>query len=309
MEKLPDELAEKLQKVADDQNVVLMSFIAPDITVRKSPSSFDYASIKVSDLYRIEAEIDKIKSAGGSLRKLHLIIQTPGGELTTSTKIADYLQTVFGENIDAYVPYEAASGGTLLCLAAKHIVMCSTSNLTPIDPQIIYRFGRISATSYEQAINEFKRDYGNLRPEEIPSPYQQMASQFDPVTSKEMSKVVWDTLNVAYKFLLKSQNPKTDEEKQKMTALVFSLGKTDWPHSHVISLDEAKKIGLNIDENANQIELLNLYKRWVAARLNEEQENHIIDVFYPKQKTNETETQPASTIPAQTTKQEKREKP
>jgi len=52
-----------------------------------------------------------------------------------------------------------------------------------------------------------------------------------------------------------------------------------------------------------------LYKRWVAARLNEEQENHIIDVFYPKQKTNETETQPASTIPAQTTKQEKREKP
>jgi len=282
--KLNQRLEEQLQNIADTDQALLLSFIAPDSIVRKSPASFDYASIKVRDFYQIESIIEGLKEENKLPEKLHLIIQTPGGDLATSTKIAKYLQHEFDDRIEAYVPYEAASGGTIICLAAKCIVMGTTSNISPIDPQIPYRYGRIAATTYQHALNDFEKKYGNMRPEEIPSPYQQMANQFDPVTAKEMSKIAWDTLDVAYKLLLNSQkpDPKKPDEQLRISNSVFSLGSSDSPHSHIITADEAKKIGLNIDDSNENLTRLKLYKQWVTARLNEEQEYHIIETFIPK---------------------------
>lgn len=280
MADLTIDLKNKLQNIANEKKVLLMSFIAPDSIVKTSPISTDYAKIKVQDLYAIEKKIEEVKKVIQLPKELHLIIQTPGGDLYASTKIAMYLQKLFGKNIVAFVPYEAASGGTILCLAAKKIVMDSTSNLTPIDPQVFYGDQRISVTSYEQALKDFKKDFGNFRPQEIPSPYQQLAGRFDPVIAKELSKIAWDNLNVAYGLLLVSQEPKTDDEKSKIIDAAFKLGNSDSPHSHIINADEASKY-LNIDHSSENLELLTLYKEWISAKLKEETTSHIIDVFYP----------------------------
>lgn len=281
---LDESLKGDLQKVADDNKVLLMSYIAPDM-IRKSPVSYGFATIKVQDLYKIEAEIEALKAKKSLPKKLHLIIQTPGGELYTTIKIAKYLQSIFKDQIEAYVPYEAASGGTILCLAAKIIVMDNASNLTPIDPQVPYKNETVSATSYEQAINEFKKDFGLLSPGEIPSPYQQMGRGFDPIIAKEMDKIARDALSTGLKLLLKSQvpNPKKPEERRKLFFAAWSLVNSDWPHSHVITADDARdNIGLNIDTTAPKLELLKLYKKWVSARLKEETDNHVIECFCPK---------------------------
>ena len=47
-------------------------------------------------------------------------------------------------------------------------------------------------------------------------------------------------------------------------------------------LPSIKKIGLNIDNSSEQLKILSLYKKWVSARLNAEQETHIIEIYYPK---------------------------
>ena len=188
-----------------------MSFIAPDTIVKKSPTSYDYAQITYQDLYNIEKVIEPLKSDGKLPQKLHLVIHSPGGRVDATTKIARYLREHFKE-IEAYVPYEAASGGTVLCLTANLIVMGTTSNLTPIDPQVLYKGRRISATSYEQAIKDMMKKYSTSSPDEIPSPDQQMCNQFDPIIAKEMSKEVLDSLMIALELLDASQTEQASPE-------------------------------------------------------------------------------------------------
>lgn len=268
----------KLKKIAKDEEALLLSFIAPDTSVRKSPISYDSASISTQELYKLEDVIEKHREKGCLPKKLHLIIQSPGGAVDASTKIAKYLQNSF-EEIIAFVPYEAASGGTVLCLAANKIIMGLTSNLTPIDPQLRYKGQWVSATSYKQAILTFQEDYGKLRPEEIPSPYHQLGEQFDPVILKEWDKIVIDSLMTAHELLKKSQKATTDDDIERLRNIVINLGRTALPHSHVIMIDEAKEMGLNIDDSTATLKLLKVYKQWVSCRLSEEETTHIIEDF------------------------------
>lgn len=291
-EKTETDLKADLQAIATDQNVLVMSFVAPDSIVRKSPIAYDYASITIEDLYQIESKITEMKDKGTLPKKLHLVIQTPGGSLDASVKIAKYLQAVF-EEIEAYVPYEAASGGTILCLAANTIVMDINSDLTPIDPQVPHDGGRIAATSYEQAITYFAEKFPNQRPEELPIPYQQMGNKFNPITLQEMNKVVWDTMTVALGLLKKSQKPKTAAEKQVLYDIVFSLGKSDKPHSHVISIEEAREIGLNVTTDEDKIKLLGTYKKWVSGMLTRSETKHIVEVYCPEVKQQKDEKEGA----------------
>lgn len=285
MAEVSPELTLKLQQIANKEKALVMSFIAPDSIVRTSPTSIDYARIRVQDLYAIEKIIEDYKKTGRSLpKKLHLVIHSPGGDLDASTKIASYLQKKFDEII-AYVPYEAASGGTILCLAAQSIVMDCASNLTPIDPQVVYKGQRISVTSYEQAINDFKRNNANLKPEELSSPLPQMANQFDPIIAKEMSRKAVDIITVAYRLLTKSKKPKTKEDILNIYETAFWIGNSETPHSHIIFIDEARKNGLSIDDSNESLTLLMLYKEWVSVKLNERKATHIINVFWPETRT------------------------
>lgn len=286
-------LEDNLQEIADNNDSLVMSFIAPDTIVRNSPISYDYAKITIQDLYQIEKKVEELRKANALPKKIKLVIHTPGGRVDASTKIAKYLQRNFDEII-AYVPYEAASGGTMLCLAASKIVMCSTSSLTPIDPQVEYKGQRISATTYKQIADEFKNTFSTLSPGEIPSPFQQMINKFDPIMYKEMEKTVYDSLIVAVSLLEKSQNATTDEEMEKIYSIAFSLGKTGFPHSHLIDIDDAKRMQLPIDESAEELENLQLFKQWVSSKLNNRETNHIIEAYSPKNEKIKNEKKPAS---------------
>lgn len=278
---LSEELKAKLQKIADDNDVLVMSFIAPDTIVRKSPVAYAYAKITLDDLYKVEKEIENLKTSANLPKKLHLIIHTPGGRVDATTKIARYLRGAFDE-IEAYVPYEAASGGTVLCLAANCIVMGDTSNLTPIDPQIKYKGETVSAVSYEQAIDDMTEKYPTSSPDEIPSPDQQKSNKFDPIIAKEFSKVVLDSLMVAVELLDASQSPKKQEDKNKIYRAAFSLTKTVYPHSHQFNAKRARDIGLTISADVDKMGLLKTYREWVSCKLNEKVTTHIIETYVPK---------------------------
>lgn len=69
-------------------------------------------------------------------RGLDLIIQTPGGVPTAAEGIVEYLQAEFKGDIRVIVPCAAFSAGTLICCAAKTILMGKHSFLGPVDPQL-----------------------------------------------------------------------------------------------------------------------------------------------------------------------------
>ena len=287
------ELAKELQAIADHSDALVLSFIAPGKPVKTSPVDFDYAQITVEDIYNLERKLEDLQDRNNLPKNLQLVVHTPGGSLYATTKIAMYLRLLF-EKIEVYVPYEAASGGTVLCLAANDIIMDKLANLTPIDPQTTYKGEYVSAASFQQAADEIKERFSKFRPAQIPSPYQQMCAQIDPVILKEKNKIVTDAIMVAWDLLKKSQNPKSAKKlsKQEQDAftdkdwkllnIAVSLARTTLPHSHIFGREEAEAIGLNIVKSTDErFKRLKTYKRWVSINLDETRTDHIIDHFVP----------------------------
>jgi len=78
-------------------------------------------------------------------KKLLLLVNSSGGLVQSSYKIARALRKAFSEII-VFVPHIAASGGTLLALTGNQIVMGVMSQLSPLDPQATVGDGAISQT-------------------------------------------------------------------------------------------------------------------------------------------------------------------
>jgi len=64
-----------------------------------------------------------------------LLLETSGGFTDATEALVSQIQTL-SEDIRVIVPNAAKSNGTLLCLAAKAIVMGAASELGPIEPQL-----------------------------------------------------------------------------------------------------------------------------------------------------------------------------
>ena len=105
---------------------------------------------------------------------LDLILHTPGGQTGATESIVDYLRSVCGADIRAFVPQLALSGGTVIACGCKEIYMGKHSSLGPIDPQI----NRIPAhevlEEFERAREEIKNDPGNFLV------WQPILSKYDP---------------------------------------------------------------------------------------------------------------------------------
>lgn len=69
-------------------------------------------------------------------RGVDLILHTPGGEINATEALVNYLRYAFDGNMRAIVPHQSMSGGTMLALACREIVMGMHSSLGPIDPQV-----------------------------------------------------------------------------------------------------------------------------------------------------------------------------
>lgn len=278
MKQLNQDISSKIQSIANSKDVAVIGFVAPQNAVRLSPSTFATASIDESEMYELEKTVKKIKSMDNSPSTLHLIIQTPGGELFTAYKIAHYLRSAF-DSIKAFVPYQAASGGTLICCAANEIYFGNLGNLTPVDPQVRYGGTRVSAYAFERCVESMKKLYGEKMPSEVPTPWQQMSERIDPIVLDEMATVVYNTYMYVKRLLKKSGYSETLAMK-----IAYNLSRPDTSHSHPILRDDAKEIGLNVKDDE---ELMSIYGEYVSARLKENEPRHIIDYFV---KSHESET-------------------
>jgi ATP-dependent protease ClpP protease subunit len=92
---------------------------------------------------------------------LDLILHTPGGDMAATESLVDYLRAMFDNDIRAIIPQLAMSGGTIIALACKQIIMGKESSIGPIDPQ----FGPMAATGllqeFERIRGEIKKDHAN----------------------------------------------------------------------------------------------------------------------------------------------------
>src|SRR5467141_2249495 len=173
---------------------------------------------------------------------LDLVLHTPGGLVLAATQIARAALRRKGK-VTVFVPHYAMSGGTLIALAAKEIVMSEDAVLGPVDPQL----GQYPAASILQAVA--KKPAADVDDQTLI-----LADQAE----KAMSQV-----RESVRELLADKCP---QEKAEELARLLSEG--TWTHDHPITYETAKSFGLPVrsDIPAEFLDLMNLYPQPVRRQ-------------------------------------------
>jgi len=168
---------------------------------------------------------------------IHVIIESGGGDADAAYHIAKLLDAHFKGTIKYIVPRFAKSAATLLVCGGNKIVMGETSELGPLDPQILQNDGSyISAKAVESTLELIKKylsegEHG-LELATI------LSSRLNPLILGQYES----TLKIAQEYqeeLLHLRMFNKSEDVKKISAK-FATGYTH--HSRVINCKEAKEI-------------------------------------------------------------------
>jgi hypothetical protein len=208
-------------------------------------SSFDHpgGAIDKSDVIGFGDLLHGLQGAD-----IDLLLHSPGGDIDVAEKIV-YLCWHRAKSIRVIVPESAKSAATLIALSSEKLIMSDTSELGPIDPQIVISSSTgepISrpASSFLDGLDEIKEDTartGTLSPAYFP-----LLSQLDPALIDFCRKAIKRSERFAKKWLLRRQcngNPK----KAGKIAKTLVDTKRYLSHGTVIDYQEAKSIGLDVD--------------------------------------------------------------
>lgn len=266
-----------LQKIADKEKTAIFTFIAPEKLVRTGPGSYGATSITNNDLYALEDTIDKNCTG---IQSAIFLIHSPGGNLSSSYNIARFLRHRF-KVLNFYVPYEAASGATLMSLAGDTIILGDLGYLTPIDPQVRYRGEWVSSYGIVEKVSDLERQFRKSAYDEIPTPWKQMIDRLDLIHYREMETLAWEAKHYAMNLLSLAKY-----KKDEVGNIAENFARTIFPHSHCFDSRACKEMGLKIDETEKSLGYLKEMKGIIHfVNINHDDINkHYIEVAIPNKK-------------------------
>ncbi len=201
---------------------------------QETMSLLGFPVMRFIDVNDSEEVLRAIQMTGDDV-PLDIILHTPGGLVLASLQIARALQAHKGK-VTVFVPHHAMSGGTLIALAAKEIVMCKNSVLGPIDPQI----GQFPAASFLKVVE------------------QKPIAEVDDKTlmmADIARKAIHQLEKAAFELL------RSNLQEDAARVLAGKLASGTWTHDYPISADEARSLGLpvNTDMPTEILQLMTLY--------------------------------------------------
>lgn len=172
---------------------------------------------------------------------LDLILHSPGGEVTATEAIGNYLIKIFGNDIRIFVPQLAMSGGTMLACIGREIYMGKHSSIGPIDPQVggVPAYGVIQ--EFEQAREEIMRDS-----KAIPF-WQPIIGKYHPTFIGQCYKAIELSSEVVEQWLENGSMFKNESNKSQIIKKIMNyLNNNEHTklHSRHIDIEKAREIGL-----------------------------------------------------------------
>jgi len=173
---------------------------------------------------------------------LDLVLHTPGGLALASRQIARAIHKHPGK-VTVFVPHYAMSGGTLIALAAKEIVMCEDAVLGPVDPQL----GQHPAASILKAVA--KKPIAEVDDETL--------------IQADLAEKAIAQLREGIRELLADKCP-----PEKADELSRRLSEGSWTHDYPFTFEMAKGFGLPVrsDIPPEFLELMSLYPQPVRRQ-------------------------------------------
>jgi len=186
---------------------------------QESMAFLGFPLVKYLDIHDSEQKLRAIRLTPKDM-PIDLVLHTPGGLVLAAEQIANAISK-HPAKVTVLVPHHAMSGGTLLALAADEIIMDKSAVLGPVDPQL----GDKPAASILNLLKQKK--YDDIDDETL---------ILADVSEKAMNQIRTFVENLLLK--------KMDAKKAKSLAKALTEGR--WTHDYPISVEEAKKLGLNV---------------------------------------------------------------
>jgi len=184
-------------------------------------SLFGFPLVRYIDIQDSEEIIRAIKLTDDSV-PIDIILHTPGGLVLASEQIAHALLR-HPARVTVFVPHYAMSGGTLIALACDEIIMDENAVLGPVDPQV----GKYPAASIIHA--------ADMKPIERTDDETLILADVSRKAIKQVQHYVEKILDGRMK-------------KPAARKLSRALTSGQWTHDYPISFDEAREIGLSVNE-------------------------------------------------------------
>ena len=182
---------------------------------------------------------------------LDLLLHTPGGDLAATESIIDYLNSMFQGDIRTIIPQISMSGGTMLAMCGKEIIMGKQSNLGPIDPQM----GGVACQAVLDEFEEAKEDIKKNPHSAIL--WQPIIGKYNPTFLTACKQAIeWSKL-IAGK-TLSFNMCKGDPNRVAEVLRTFSDHSTQKSHARHISAQECKDAGLSVIDMEADNELQDL---------------------------------------------------
>jgi len=208
---------------------------------QESMSFLGFPVARYIDIQDSEQVLRAIKLTDPKL-PIDIILHTPGGLVLAAEQIANALARHEGK-VTVMVPHYAMSGGTMIALAADEIIMDENAVLGPVDPQI----GNFPAASILQVVAE--KDRNRIDDETL--------------ILADISRKAIEQVKATIRRIASANYP---VEKAEFLAEELATGK--WTHDYPITVDEARKLGLNVKTELPEeiYQLMNLYPQTQQRR-------------------------------------------
>jgi len=212
-------------------------------------TSFEYpVMIEDSDADMLEGILQKMDLSQG----LALVINSPGGDGLAAERIINICRNYsLTSDYWAIVPGKAKSAATMITFGASKIIMSKTSELGPIDPQLIEeeengaikRFSAVNVVeSYNDLFNRAVKEKGKLEP------YLQQLANYDEREIKEFKQAISLAEDIATRTLKSGMMEGKNEKEIRKEIELFLSPKQTKTHGRAISMKEGVDCCLNIEE-------------------------------------------------------------
>lgn len=194
--------------------------------------------IQDEDMNGFMAAVHKMDKKKG----LDLFLHTPGGLVSATEGIGNYLRSVFKGDINCYIPHMAMSCGTLLAMGCRTIYMGKHSCLGPIDPAL----GNYRADAVIEEFEKARKDIASNA--NLSLLWQPIISKYPMTFLGECEKAKQLAELVSEKWLSEEMLSKDKERDNKIREIksVFASHQNSKTHDRHISAEEACRVGLKV---------------------------------------------------------------
>jgi hypothetical protein len=255
-------------------------------------------------------------------KEIDVILNTNGGDINAAYRIIKQLREI-GKKVNIIIPLIAKSAGTLISLSGDSIIMTEISELGPLDPQKM-EYHEDQPPTLESSLDGLKSlamiqncgisSTGQLTEFVLAQTGLQLneavkvASSFGAEVAIGLSEQLnirtigkfsrWLKLSEMYAETVLTRYLNWSPEKASKTAKKLV---NDYPdHGYIIDIEEAQKLGLNVEKATNKKLLHNL--REIQSALREMTDLALIGIYEEKNENKKTKTKKSN---KQTTLQNK----